>query len=147
MLKLALCITLLGSIALGQALSTKYSPRSIQGDRATCTFDVLTHAVYQNESIEHEFPAAQSKPLIIAFADMDGAAPTIRSMDVANSTSETKVVALGTAEKRVFVDVSESGNVDVWIVYREQGIAVWTRNYEGFLSGFQAGRVGIGRCQ
>ena len=114
----------------------------------------MTHAVYQNNVIDHEAPEKQSKPLIVSFTALDSENPSIRYMDVAATADESKAISVGGADKIVLIDVSpDSRNVDVFAIYRRLGLAVWTRNYHNTLVAalglphVPTGRVGIGRCQ
>ena len=142
-------------VALASAQHRKeYEGRELTEDQITCSFDLLTHAVYQNNLIDHEEPEKQSKPLIVSFTALDSKTPSIRYMDVVAVAGESKAISVGDAEKLVLIDVSSgSKNVDVFAIYRHLGVAVWTRNYHNTLVAalglphVPTGRVGIGRCQ
>jgi hypothetical protein len=131
-----------------------YKARVLAENEVTCSFDILTHAAYQNEFIEYDAPEKQSKPLIVSFTDLDSTNPSIRYMDVLALADESKAISVGNAEKVVLIDVrTESRNVDVFAIYRRLGIAVWTRNYENPIArelagqSLPTGRIGVGRCQ
>jgi len=114
---------------LSTSIRHAYTPQKLSDSDATCTFDTVSETTYANNTIDYTGPTKESKPFVFSFSELDSDSPGVRSLDSSNDVAEVRANAARTEEKILLLSV-QAFHVDVFAIYPNLGLAVWTRNYE-----------------
>lgn len=127
----------------------EHKKRVVVGDDLVCTFKVITEAIYEKTKIMHDKPAKQSEPLVFSFTGLTTNTPKLRALGAAGTTYESSdLISVGNKEKVVLIKITPAErNVFVYTIYREHGVALWTKHYTTLFTEDPIGTVAMGECQ
>ena len=128
--------------------SERYRKNPLTTPSVVCAFNSVSEVVYEDGQIKHSLPDKQSKPLVFSFTGLDTKAPEVRALAAGGITYESKLISVGDNSRHVLIEVTPNErNVFIYSIYREHGVAIWTKHYLTPVKDDPIGIVAMGKCQ
>lgn len=122
-----------------------YGTNLTYASKITCTYPQLLSASYLQNEVTHELPVPETNPLIFTFSDFSEENPQMSYIDATRTITTIPVIKIiDNEEKMVFLDGGAENYLSTHTIYKENGIATYTKNVS--LLGNPLASLAMGTC-